>query len=197
MHRRRRLKWWAGALAVHVGVMGLIWASGWVVSGRSGAGEMSARLDRMAVEAIRMQSELQASEPRLIQLHHEVMASRAVSQQPDWSILLAALGRARGDEIVLQGCRLTLDRPADSGRPGGSLRSLDAGKQAEGSSAQPSGRYELEVQGMSDNQAAVSTFILELEQTGLFDSVGLVRTERTTHLTRPAVAFTVECALAG
>ena len=195
--RQRRLKWWTAALAIHALAMGLIWTTSVLVSGRSGAGELSARVERIALEVDQMQTKLRTSQPQLANLRRQVTAARAVSQQPDWSVLLAALASARGDQIVLQGCALAVDDPQDSQRRPGPVRAVSAVRKTKDPKEHQPGHYSLKIDGMSDNQMAVSQFMLDLESTGLFDRVRLLKTDRTTYLTRPAVSFTVQCALAG
>src|SRR5260370_38207947 len=51
------------------------------------------------------------------------------------------------------------------------------------------------IQGYGRSQAVVAQFILRLEQTGLFDDVVLVKTNREPFLDDHAMSFQVECQL--
>ena len=109
-------------------------------------------------------------------------AERRVSEQPDWSVLLALLADKAGDQIVLKSCRVA---PASAGdaKPvaalsGAALLTVEAG-------------------GVGRSQLAVSQFLLRLERTGLFAKVALVDTHREGFLTGEAVAFRIEASLSG
>lgn len=195
--RRQRVKTWACAVAGYAVLLSIIWGTGVLMHQRSGGSDLTARMERLTEETQRMQADLMRDEPKLLDLRVQVLASRAVSQQPDWAILLAALSESRGEQIVLQACNLSPNVPpaAKSNRVAAPIAApVDNTKRAD---AQNPDRYDLQVTGMSESQQAVSEFILALERTGLFERVGLVVTERTQYQSQPVVSFTIHCALAG
>jgi hypothetical protein len=122
-------------------------------------------------------------------------ASRSISEQPDWSALMALLAAKAGDEIVLKTC---LVRPKDPDRqvdtrsqgPG----ALEGGaRAAQPPPAEPS--MVLGLSGLGLSQAAVSQFVLKLEATGLFAKVTLIDTSRAALERTDAIAFRLECSL--
>jgi Tfp pilus assembly protein PilN len=106
------------------------------------------------------------------QLH----ANLAVGKQPDWSILLALLASTLEDEIVLRSVRLVSGAAEE-----GETRELGAAN--------------LDFAGLGQSQAAVSRFVLRLEQISLFRSVKLQDTRREPFLDGHAITFRVECVL--
>jgi Tfp pilus assembly protein PilN len=99
-----------------------------------------------------------------------------VGKQPDWSILLALLASTLEDEIVLRSVRLV------SG-------AAEEGDQRE------AGAPNLDFAGLGQSQAAVSRFVLRLEEISLFRSVKLLDTRREPFLDGHAITFRVECVL--
>jgi hypothetical protein len=95
-------------------------------------------------------------------------AAQAISDQPDWSILLAILAGSSGDDVVLREVRLNADA----------------------SSKQD---LLLSLRGFGTTQPAVSQFVLRLQDTKLFDEVKLLRTGREPILAASAVTFEISC----
>jgi Tfp pilus assembly protein PilN len=148
----------------------------------------------------------------LAEAQQTLTAAHAVSDQPDWSIMLALLSESQGDEVVLNRCELTPSKDEPIVPPGGTMPpnaaaplppappsgvqnvSLPA-KPA--TPARPVGRVVLSVGGIGRNQAAVATFVLQLESTELFEHVNLLQTSRQEYLGTEAVAFSLDCPLRG
>ena len=108
-------------------------------------------------------------------------ANESVNGQPDWSVLLVLIARLRGDEVVLNHCALdAVQAPAQAVAAGG---------------AEAIATPLLKLQGYGKTPTAVSQFALRLEQTGLFESVALLKTNREPFLAGEAIAFRVECRL--
>lgn len=122
------------------------------------------------------------------QLRADVEANRAVSDQADWSILLALLAAELDDQIVLRRCQLSMPR-SQSGttqtRPGSTD---DAGDESQ----EPVVRS-LQLSGLGLSQGAVAQFVLRLEQTSLFREVTQAETRREPFREHHAVAFRIEC----
>lgn len=169
---RVRWMWGVGVITVLVGVVaGIVRADA--------EGGLGADRDKLA----RLETALLESERHLPGLRAEVArakrlagAATVLSDRPDWSLLLGALGSMADAGVVLESVSV---EPLDaSGRP-----------------APPAGavRVRITVAGLAPKQSDVQAFALELERSGLFD--------RTTPLgSRPraigpieAVAFDVEC----
>ncbi len=102
-------------------------------------------------------------------------AAHEVSDQPDWSLLLADLSRRLGDDGVLSGCEL---RSADDG---------DA----------KAGAMTLRLTGIAKSQPAATQLALRLEAAGLFSRVDLQRTTPTQLMGGDAVGFQMVCTLGG
>ena len=149
--------------------------------------EADVEVDRAGKTIVLVREQLALAEATL-------RASRSISEQPDWSGLMALLAAKAGDEIVLKTC---LVRPKDPDR-GVDYRAL--GPAAEGAAraappapAEPS--MALGLSGLGLSQAAVSQFVLNLERTGLFARVALIDTSRAALDRTDAIAFRIECSL--
>ena len=110
-------------------------------------------------------------------------SGHAVGEQPDWSLLLAMLSSALGDETVLRSIRLQAPPEAAPGGGGGA----DAAR-----SLPP---ITLDLTGLGRTQQVVSEFVLRLEQMPLFKQIRLVDTRREPFLNLHAVVFRIECVL--
>jgi hypothetical protein len=127
-------------------------------------------------------------------------ANQAIVAQPDWSIVLALMGKQVRNDVVLKNCAV---RPANAARGALATPQRPDGRrgpvrsQAEASNTTPPADvtpYVLEAAGLADSHAAANQFILRLEQTGLFSKVTLLDTAREAFLDGNRVAFRVECA---
>lgn len=108
-------------------------------------------------------------------------ANQAVNGQPDWSMLLALVAKLRGDDVILNRCGLDAAQPSPQPvLPGG---------------VEVNATPLLQLQGYGKTQAAVSQFSLRLEQTGLFEAVALLKSNRESLLNGDAIAFRLECRL--
>ncbi|MHC4219420.1 MAG: PilN domain-containing protein [Planctomycetota bacterium] len=119
----------------------------------------------------------------------QLQANIAVGRQPDWSVLLALLSTALGDEVVLRRIRLDAtsgDSPAGPG-PGVAGEGTDEPKVTIG----------LDLTGLGRSQGSVSRFVLLLEQSPPFEQVTLIDTRREPFLADHAISFNVTCGLGG
>ena len=112
--------------------------------------------------------------------------NQAVSNQPDWSGLLVLLANELEDDVVLRKCQLTPQK-----EKGSSIGSKDETALV----GQKNQAYVLKLEGYGRTQAAVSRFILDMEQTGLFEQVKLIQTNREHFLSDNAVVFNAQCLL--
>ncbi len=168
-----RRKGWTiacAAYAVALGVGSLAWRAVWNDDARDLTREISI-VHTDVDDATRSIGLLRAS---LADTRQVILVNRTVAGQPDWSLLMGIVGDIRGDEVVLNRCALeTADGPAtDAAKP-----------------------LALRISGYGRSQGVVSQFVLRMEQTGLFDSVSLVKTNREPFLTGEAVAFKLDCLL--
>ena len=115
--------------------------------------------------------------------------ARTVGDQPDWSLLLAILGKLSDDQIVLRSCRLEILAE--------SRILLPAGPKPASQPAAPNGptKFTLTLTGLGKAQADVTNFVLRLEKLGLFDRVDLLQSLREPVANGEATAFKIECAL--
>lgn len=139
----------------------------------------SERANRQLEEGQRMIAKLQ---PELAEAQGKLDMITAIDEQPDWSILLKLLAKASTDQIVLSQCRL--DRS-------------DAPKTAvtKAPTTQASASRLVTIAGFGRSQAAVSHFVLRLEEAKLFDQVSLIKTSREPFASGEAFAFRIECSL--
>jgi len=132
--------------------------------------EQIRRHERQIQEARAAAAEL---EPRLAEARTTLAASRSVSGQPDWSIVLDLLANQLGPDVALSSVVLL---PREEGRPGVT-------------------GYELRLAGLGRSIPSVSGFVMRLEQTGLFDRLMIRDTEKRTVRDGSAVAFRAEATL--
>ncbi len=134
---------------------------------------------------LQLQADLQAVQRRLA-------ANHAVTNQPDYAVLLALFARQLDEQIILRSCAFE-PIPLDS-KPG--VTSGRGGADADDADLPPG--FTIKATGLAVNQRAVSAYVLRLEQTKLFHRVRLVNTRRepTNFGDGRAIAFQIECHLA-
>lgn len=189
--RRRHLHRWSVATALYaIAILG-VWAGAHLVwSGADRA--LAADLRDAAVRVKEVNQELAELRPQLAEAQTTLAASRSIGSKPDWSLLLDLLANLLGEELVLTKCELA------PGAAGFANANPPPALPVGGSAvlAPPSGSqrgYRLTLQGFGQSQAAVSTFVLRLEQTGLFDRVQLIDTRTEPYMNGHAAGFRVEC----
>jgi len=181
--RRRRLRRWAGALAAHAGVLLAAYGFCDAVWG-SDTRALSGGFDRAAGRIADSRRQIEALQHQLAESQRLLDANRLLADQPDWSLLMAGLGETLGEDIVLTHCELGPAPVALTGVTGAPTPAAGSG-------------FVLALHGFGRSQAAVAQFVLRLEQTGLFDTVKLIKINRESFLAGEAVAFQVQCLLAG
>jgi Tfp pilus assembly protein PilN len=182
---RRSIRAWSLAGGGYAGVLALALAIGAALVDSDAAPlerrltEARAAADAARAERDRLSAQAEAARRRL-------EAARAVSRQPDWSILLAMLPACLGEDAALR--RVTLKRDAAPPAPGGGKDAPPPAPAARG--------YTLQLAGAARSQSAPNSIVLALEQTGIFDRVKLVETRREASGASDLVAFDIECVLA-
>ena len=170
LQQRQHLRRWM--------VIGAIWGGlvlsacvgaqlAWGVNDAAIAEELS-QTDKHTAE---MNQKLNDTRRQLAEAETLRQTAMSLSDQPDWSILLAILGGSVGDDLVLREIHLKPDANA-------------VVKQ-----------YSLQMIGISKTQESVSQFVLKLQSSGLFDEVKLLRTGREPVLETSAVTFEISCAM--
>jgi hypothetical protein len=179
--RRRRMRCWAVVivvtLALELGGIACgygLWCGGRMVLAKEE--DRAVATIQSADRAIRMlQGELATKEATL-------KANQALEGQPDWSRLLSLLAQSLGDGVIVKRCELKLRPPSGPVTP---------------ASAPPkeSDAYALKVTGIGRAVADVLQFAGELERSGLFDQIRLIKTDTEPFLSGSATSFEMECSL--
>jgi hypothetical protein len=133
----------------------------------------AAEADRTANQASAARVTASALRVQVAVARHALEAAHEVSDQPDWSLLLADLARRMGDDGVLSACELV---PAEDGAGKGLV---------------------LKLTGVARSQAAATQLALRLEAAGVFDRVDLQRTSPTQLGGADAVSFQMACTVVG
>lgn len=188
--RRRRLQAWiiggavyATVLLAAYGVCRLMWSEDRTVLAAD-LTQIGAKINEtgQTVRGLQRQEETQELALR---------ANQALANQPDWSVLLAALPMKLGDDLVLRRCEI---RPINTDPPkaSGSGESVPATVQTGATTA-----YILKLSGYGRGMNSVLAFVQGLEGLGLFDQILLVRTSSEPFLSSAAIHFDVECMMGG
>jgi|SRR5882724_7676056 len=176
--RRGLVRTWVAA-----GIAYVIVAAGAAGIWRASCDEPDAGLDeKIATVAARIDqtsSALATNSAELVEARSRIAAIRYILSQPDWSLLLAVLGKETGDEVFLRGCVLKRD---ESGGPAAVA-------------AHVPGRFVLQLVGTAKTSAAVSQFSLRLEATHLFSKVAMVNTSKESFQASDAYGFQMDCFL--
>ncbi len=181
--RRRRLRRWASACIGYAALLAAAYAfcnAVWGSDGRALAGEFD-RADEKIAQANRRIGGLRQE---LLEHQRLLAANRLLSDQPDWSLLLAILGRTLREEVVLKSCEL---RPAWIAPGAGGATPVPAGSKGTG--------FLLGLRGFGRSQTLVAQFVLRLEQSELFKEVKLIKISRESFGPVEAVAFQLDCLL--
>ena len=154
------------------------------------------RLAKVSQEMEQTERAIAHVRAKLASAQSTLRANQAITTQPDWSIVLALLGKQAKGDIVLKTCNV---RPATGTRgvlvspPRPDQRRPTARQTGDGPAQPEAPPYLLETSGLASSHAAANQFILRLEQTGLFSKVTLLETAREAFLDGNKVAFRVEC----
>jgi Tfp pilus assembly protein PilN len=177
---------WGGALYLTavlggVGVLAAAWAGDWAM------GNDEAAVTHQRIEE--REGALAKLRPELDEARQQLAAMKRVNEQPDWSILLAILSQTTGNGIALTDCRVT---PKVPNRPVVPATPAVAPARA---SAPVVTEYSIELSGMGRSQYDVSSFVVRLEQTKLFDRVVVGRASGETGRGGHGVGFGVTCVI--
>lgn len=190
--RRVRARAWiggCGAYALFLVVLCVAMRAASVAPPPARAGEADAATNRIQ----ELNAAIAHENKSLAQVEASRAASRAVSDRPNWSALLAIIASKLDGDTVLSRCRIDpLVMPPTT--KDASAKPAVAAKVGE-KIVTPPRQFQLELGGMSRSQGAVSDLVLRLQETGLFEGVELVKTSREPFLAKEAIAFQIRCLL--
>ncbi|MBI1367842.1 MAG: hypothetical protein GC162_04225 [Planctomycetes bacterium] len=201
--RRKRLRGWVTALTVYTLLLLLACAAARVVWGQSDRA-LSGEVADLEATIKKTNADLAALKPQLAEAQLQLEASLAVAVQPDWSVMLALLGKERGQSVVLDRISIKPVEPVkpvatapENGRLGAAVSAAPEGsskKDKEKDTRKPM-NFAVEITGLGREQTDVSQFVLRLEQTGLFRRVQLLDTARYPFGQGMAVSFHLMCSM--
>ncbi|WP_428937609.1 pilus assembly protein PilM [Fontivita pretiosa] len=194
--RRRRRRRWITAAAIY---STLVLGSGGAVHSlwRHGLKDPcdTGDLPRIQTRVADLERTLKDLKRQLLQAQTLRQTALALSDQPDWSILLALLGRTVGQDVTLRAVQLQTKAAGSAGASALSGASAISGATSGGWAHASNGDVTIAIRGVGRTQPGVAQFVLRLQQTGLFDDVRLLRTGREPLLDTTAVAFELTCTI--
>lgn len=161
-----------------------------------GATSLPARLERAGKDVEAAQQTVIVARDELANAQATLRATLAIADQPDWSTLLALIGRATGDDVVLR--TFELQPRAQAGSAASVAPKVIAKTTAAGTASATSpkdGGFVLSASGLAQSQLAVTQFVLRLEKVGLFSKVTLLDTSREPFRETEATSFRLECVI--
>jgi hypothetical protein len=189
--RRTRLRGWIVFNSLYLVMLFVVAAAGYLFLGadRSPAADL-AKVDQ---DIDQLNKQMLVVRQQLAEAHQTMVSVKAISDQPDWSVVMAVVGRSLGDSVMLTRCDLAPVAEEVSIVQAVSL----PGKPAAAAPAPSPRRVMLHLSGLGRSQAQVAQFVLRLEGTNLFEHVNLLHTNRQLLLGGDAVGFELDCPLAG
>jgi Tfp pilus assembly protein PilN len=187
--RRARTRLWLRMSGAYVTVMALALFfvhTVWKVDNAALAEDLNATVSRVK----QYSSSMLRLRKELARISTILQTSRAIRRQPDWSKLLVIIADTLDQDIVLNKCEIaTLDKDGReiSGRQQEALTSQAV------TSLLSARQYRLTLAGLGRQHSAVSKFAVQLEQSGLFDSVSLLNNQRQDVQNQSVIAFDIEC----
>lgn len=189
---RTRVRRWSWIVGGYVAILGITWLVTSLPAADRSA-EVAAQLvklnDRIAA-GTREQTEIQAAITRTMR---SVETAQAVSDHPDWSVLLRAIAGVRGEDVLLESVKL--DRRVETpATPPAGAKPVKAAANAKGAAPPaPKVTYSLTLGGLGLTQSAVVKFVRRLEDLGALDTVHIKQTRTASFEGTPAVGFELEC----
>jgi hypothetical protein len=162
------------------------------VIGRSSE-DMPGMLEAAQAEIDRTNSALSKVRTNLDNTESLLKSSRAIAEQPDWSLLLGLLAHRGNEEVVLKAVAV---RPKDP-PPAVAAPPKPGAKGGKPAGPPPEPVILVSITGAAKSQETASKFALGLESTGLFSKVSLLETTRETVADLSLVSFRLECTVAG
>lgn len=191
--KRVRTQCWIGTWISYSAVL----VAGTLAIRAATSGDESALAVRLDVKtgAINIATQaLSQVEKELQEAAQQLVTSKAIGNQPDWSILLMLLSAQLPDAMSLERCDLKPQK-----RPVPVVTTTKRGPAKPTLAAKPAAKtppgYVLTLSGQAATQSDVSQFVLGLEGAALFDKVTLVETRNQPNPMGETVGFRVECLL--
>jgi hypothetical protein len=184
--RRLRARAWGVGLCVYAAALAAACVGAKIVWAGDG-GRTASDLETARSATNKANTALAQASKRLADAQRTQKLIKFVRDQPDWSILLALIGKRLGDETVLREVRLEPVKSTPTGSSGSSSAAASASTSTE--------RFTLHLRGFGKTQSSVSAFVSAMEKVELFDHVKLLRTTREPFLNGMAVTFEIECSL--
>jgi hypothetical protein len=152
------------------------------------------RLAQVEDEIERTDRAIGTARAQLAAAQSTLRANEAISNQPDWGVLLAVLAQSIKEDVVLKSCHVhPAGRRGDARRaPAAAGTSVTSATSGGGAEAVP---FVLDANGMAKDLEAAHRFVDELEKTGLFARVTLLDTSREPFINSDAIAFHLSCSL--
>jgi hypothetical protein len=186
--RRVRRTFWVRAGGIYATVLAL---AGLGLRISTPGVDLAPQIEQTTQGIDKAKKEAAAKRVQLARVQREREAGRAVTEQPDWSLVMALLGEIRGGDTVLESCELAAatDAAATGAHAPGKVAPATETRSPSG------GRFVLNLSGLAVSQQAVSEFVLSLERCKLFDRVSMVETKARPYGSEQVTAFRVQCDL--
>ncbi len=178
---RVRLRRWCAGCTIYCVVAWSVCVAYTAAYDRTGD-DLGRGIATTAIQITEVNDAIASVQLQLSEAERKLNASRAVTLQPDWSVLLALLADSRGKNVVLNFCQVQEVVTAGVG-----TAPEDSGFRS----------FKVLVRGLGETQSAVSHFVLQIEKLGLFDRVTMMNVNRVTVRDCEAVTFELACVLGG
>ncbi len=183
----------AGACTAYGVTLVLLCGAAYLAWGRGGSA-LEAELTKVNESIEKSDTAMGSVRASLATANDSLALTRSIADQPDWGLLLALLAAKTGDDVVLRTCDTA---PVEIVAAVVDRKTAGKNMKLPKSPAPNAAAYTLHLGGLARSQLAVSQFVLRLERTGLFAKVTLVDTNREPFLSGDAIAFKLDCSLAG
>jgi Tfp pilus assembly protein PilN len=192
---RRRLRTWVAMDGIIT--VGLLVAAAAIYFTQTSGPAPDSELDHVREQIDQSQRELLSVRIALAQSQQTAEAASFVSDQPDWSTLLAVLAKALGDDVYLDRCELLPISPPPSQPPPNLVAVKTTAMPGKPPTVALPDRVTLHLGGLARSQDAAAQFVLRLERLGIFDHVNLLQTSGQQSAGSEAVQFELDCPLRG
>ena len=179
--RRLRIRGWTALIACYTVFLVVAFIASAVVD-PGGDDDITRRLSQARTNLASGKVTMTALQNDIDEATARLVANREVGDQPDWSIVLALLAEATGDEIVLSRCRLY--SASAHATPHDERNRTRAGNDDADAPVAT-----IEISGLARSQQDVSNLLLRMEGMPLFRDVRLNDTRREPFLTGSVIAF--------
>lgn len=130
-------------------------------------------MDRTKVRTEAANAEGAQIAARLADLAHRIVAAETAGNHPDFSLLLGALARARGDDAVLTRISMVVSREASAAPAASKGAEKPAAARP---AARPSQKLTITISGSASSPTKIYEFAQRLERLGVFNAVQVKNT---------------------